>query len=91
MFMEQLWQACCLMLQNSKVYGVQPCEVPEVEYKSPVYSSALCNNIFMRIWIFLSTSLKRKYQNRLNPSNNFRVALSNCVSRYGRIISEKQQ
>jgi len=28
--------------------------------KPPVYSSALCNNIFVRIWIFLSTSFEKQ-------------------------------
>jgi len=35
--------------------------------------------------------LKNKYRNRLNPSKDLRVALSNCVPRYDRMISEKQQ
>jgi len=35
-------------------------KLPKIEYKSRVYSSALCNNIFVRIWIFLSTSFEKK-------------------------------
>jgi len=33
--------------------------------------------------------LKNKYRNRLNPSDDLRVALSNCVPRNQRIISDK--
>jgi len=35
--------------------------------------------------------LENKYRNRLNLSNDLRVALSNCVLRYERMISAKQQ
>jgi len=40
-----------------KVFDVK---LPEIEYRSLVYSSALSNNVFMRIWIFLSTSFENK-------------------------------
>ena len=88
-----LWRRCCSVLQNKTFLAFNHAKLPEIEYKSPVYSSTVCNNIiFVRNWIFLSISLKKnKYRSRLNPSNNLCVALSNCVSRYERIISEKQQ
>jgi len=35
--------------------------------------------------------LKNKYRDHLNPSKDLRMALSNCVPRFVRIISEKQQ
>jgi len=35
--------------------------------------------------------LKNKYRNLLNPSKYLRVALSNCVPRYDRMISGNQQ
>jgi len=62
MFMVRLWRRCCLMLQNLNVSGVNYAKLPEIEYKSPVYSksSVLCNNIFVRIWIFFSISFKLK-------------------------------
>jgi len=39
-----------IMLQKSKVSGVPPCKVTRnwVVYKSPVYCSALCSNIFLQ-------------------------------------------
>jgi len=76
------------MLQKSNASEVPPCKLPG--YKSPVYYSALCKGIFVRIWIFLSINLK-KYRNRLHSSKDLRVALCNCVPGYERIISEKQQ
>jgi len=39
------------MVQNDPVFN--QAKLPEIVYKSPVYSSALCNNLFERIWIFL--------------------------------------
>jgi len=35
-------------------------KLPETEYKSLVYSTDFCNNISMRIWIFLSTSCEKQ-------------------------------
>jgi len=35
--------------------------------------------------------VKNKYRNRLNPSNNVHVVLSNCVPGYERMISEKHK
>jgi len=55
-----------------------------------VCSRALNVNILVRIWIILSTSFEKQDQNRLNPSNDLRVALSNCVLEYKHIIPEKQ-
>jgi len=66
-------------------------KLPEIEYESPVYSNALCNNIFVRIWIFLSTSLKKTNIGTLWTPRTIFVVLSNCVSRDERIISEKQR
>ena len=34
-------------------------KLPKIQYKSLVYSGALYNNLFVRIWIFLSTSFKK--------------------------------
>jgi len=31
----------------------------DIGYKSPVYSSTLCNNIFVAIWIFLCNSFEK--------------------------------
>ena len=57
------------MVQNSIVSGVQPGKVSNIVCKSPVNSSALCNNnIFVRTWI----NLKSKYYNRLNLSTEIR-------------------
>ena len=52
--------------------------------ESPVHSSALFNNIFVRIGFSSVLHLKKKYRNRLNPSNYLRSSLSNCVPRYAR-------
>jgi len=49
-----------LILQYSKVSGIQPCKVTKNWVQNRVYSSALWNNIFVRIWIFLSTSFEKK-------------------------------
>ena len=50
----------------------------EIEYKSPVHSSALCNNIlvFVRILIFLSTSFKKKQVSK--PSEPFERLVVGC-------------
>jgi len=42
-------------------------KLPEIEYKSHIYSSVLYNSIFVRIWIFLSNKKKHVYRNGLNP------------------------
>jgi len=55
----QLWRRRCLMLQDAKFLVFNHAKLPEIEYISPVYSNALCNNIFVRIWIFPSTSFKK--------------------------------
>jgi len=44
-----------------------------------IYSSSLCNNKLVRIWISLLLHLKKKYRNCLNPSNDLRMALRNCM------------
>jgi len=51
------------------------------------------NNIFVRMWIFRFTSFEKQvlYRHRLNSSNDLRMVVRNCVPRYDRIISEKQQ
>jgi len=66
-------------------------KLPEIVYKNPVFCSAFCNNIFVRISIFLTTSFEKQISELFEPSNDLRVALGNCVQRYKRIISEKQQ
>ena len=35
-------------------------KLQEIEYKSLVYSSVLCNNVFVLIWIFLFTSSEKQ-------------------------------
>ena len=66
-------------------------KLPGTVYESPVYSNPLCNKKFVRIRIFPLLNLKNKCRNCSNPSNDFRVALCNCMPRYKWIISEKQQ
>jgi len=52
----------------------------------PFARTYLCESRFSSL-----LDLKKQYLNRLNPSNNLRVALSDCLPRYERIITEKQQ
>jgi len=59
------------MLQNSKISGVQPCKFARNWVQNPVYSSALCNNIFVRIWIFLSTSFEKGVLEPFEPLERF--------------------
>ena len=66
-------------------------KVPEIEYKSPVYYNGLCNNTFRRIWILLSTSVEKQVSEPFETSNDFGMALCNCVPRHERIISEEHQ
>jgi len=94
MFMTQIMSRSlfdAMELESFWCSTMQIAKLPETVYKSPSYSSALCNNIFVWIWIFLSASFKNKCQNRWKRSNDLRMALSNCVPRYERRISEKQQ
>ena len=39
----------------------------EIVYKKPAYSSALSNNIYVRIWIFLSTSFEKQIPGLFEP------------------------
>jgi len=66
-------------------------KLPEIMHKRPRYCCALYNSIFVRIWIFLFTSFEKHVSEQFEPLKRLRVALSNCVPRYKRIISEKQQ
>jgi len=67
-------------------------KLPEIEFKSPILvtilvpfaTTYLCESGFSSLLY-----LKNKYRNRLNPSKDLRVALSNCVLRCDRMISEK--
>ena len=52
----------------------------------PFATTYLCESGFLSLFY-----LKNKYRNRLNPSKDLRVALSNCVAMYDRMISGKQQ
>ena len=52
----------------------------------PFARTYLCESRFSSLLDF-----KEQYRNRLNPSNNLRVALGDCLHRYERIITEKQQ
>ena len=52
----------------------------------PFKTTYLCESGFSSL-----IYLKNKYRNRLNPSKDLRVALSNCVAMYDRMISGKQQ
>jgi len=42
-------------------------KLQEIVYEDPVYSSALGNNIFLRIWIFLSTSFEEQGSKPFEP------------------------
>ena len=46
-------------------------KLPEIEYESPVYSSALCNNIFIRICIFVSTLFEKQVLKPFEPLVRF--------------------
>jgi len=74
------------MLQNSKLSVVEPCKVGRNLLQEPYLLLRLRNNIFVRIWIFRSTSFKKQVSEA-----DLRVVLSNFVPRYERIVSEKQQ
>jgi len=62
-------------------------KLPEVEYKSLLSSSDLAT-AYLRESGFSSLLI---WKTSMNPSNSFRVALSNRVPRYERIILEKQK
>jgi len=47
---------CC---NTRKFLVFNHAKLPKIEYKSRVISSALCNNRFVRIWIFRSTSFEK--------------------------------
>jgi len=59
-----LWRICgeivvwCNRARKFLVFN--HAKLPETEYKNTNDSSALCNNIFVQIWIFLSTSLAKQ-------------------------------
>jgi len=36
-------------------------KLPEIVYKSPAYSCTLSNNMFVQIWISLSTKFEKKF------------------------------
>ena len=71
------------MLQNTNFLVFNNVKLPEIEYKSPVCSNALCVNISVRIWIILSTSFENQVLEPFEPLERFdlRVTLSNCVPR----------
>jgi len=51
----------------------------------PFATTYLCESRFSSLFDL------KKHRSRLKPSNNLHVTLSNCVPRYERIISGKQQ
>jgi len=42
-------------------------KLPEIKYKIPVYYNVLCNNIFVRTWIFLCTSFGKQETEPFEP------------------------
>ena len=56
--LESFW---CSTMQSYRKLGTQ----------SSIYCSALCKNIFVRVWIFLFTSFEKMYRNHFNASNYF--------------------
>jgi len=61
-------------------------KLPEIGCKSPVCSSVFATAHLCEYRFPSLIHLKKKYRNRLNPSNDLRVPLSNCVPRNERII-----
>jgi len=46
-------------------------KLPEIEYKSPAYSNALCDNIFVRIWDFPHYFIKKQISKPFEPLRQF--------------------
>jgi len=66
--MAQLRRDVCLMLfVYLKDSGAQPCKITKNLVHNPFYSNALYNNVFARIWIFLSTSSDKQVSQPFEP------------------------
>jgi len=50
-----------------KVSCAQPCKIAKNLVQIPFYSNALYNNVFVRIWIFLSTSFDKQVSEPFEP------------------------
>jgi len=59
------------MLYNSKFPVLSHAKLPKNWYRIPFYSNALYNNVFVRIWIFLSTSFDKQVSESFEPLERF--------------------
>jgi len=76
------------MQQNSRFVGFNHAKISEIEWKSHVCSSALCNNMFVRVCFVFSTLFEKEVSEPFDPLEQVSCRSEQCVPRYGWIFSD---